>query len=186
MDDSDIITLFWARNEEALTETAQKYGHTLSALAHRILGDPEDGRETVNDTYLRAWEAIPPARPEHLCAYLCRIVRRLSIDRLRRRDAQKRVGESYALTLEELGDCVSGREDPVTEAESRRLTAEIAAFLRTLPEEKRRIFADRYFSLVPIRELAEKNGCSEERIKSLLLRLRRALAVHLEKEGFDL
>ena len=100
MDDSGIITLFWARNEEALTETAQKYGHTLSALAHRILGDPEDGREAVNDTYLRAWEAIPPARPEHLCAYLCRIVRRLSIDRLRRRDAQKRVGESYALTLE--------------------------------------------------------------------------------------
>ena len=74
----------------------------------------------------------------------------------------------------------------MTEAESRRLTAEIAAFLRTLPEEKRRIFVDRYFSLVPIRELAKKNGCSEERIKSLLLRLRRALAVHLEKEGFDL
>ena len=186
MDDSGIITLFWARNEEALTETARKYGHMLFALARRILGDPEDGREAVNDTYLRAWEAIPPARPEHLCAYLCRIVRRIAIDRLRRRDAQKRVGESYALALEELSDCVSGREDPVTEAESRRLTAEIAAFLRTLPEEKRRIFVDRYFALVPIRELAEKNGCSEERIKSLLFRLRRALAVHLEKEGFDL
>ncbi len=186
MDDTAIITLFWARNEEALAETARKYGGMLSALAFRVLGDPEDSRETVNDTYLRAWNAIPPARPERLCPYLCRIARRLAIDRLRRRDAQKRAGESYALALEELSDCVSGREGPESEAEARRLTAEIAAFLRTLPGEKRRIFVDRYFSLVPIRELAKKNGCSEERIKSILFRLRRALADHLQKEGFDL
>ena len=110
MDDTGIISLFWARNEEALAETARKYGSMLSALAFRVLGDPEDSRETVNDTYLRAWDAIPPARPERLCPYLCRIVRRLAIDRLRRRDAQKRAGESYALALEELSDCVSGRE----------------------------------------------------------------------------
>ena len=108
MEDRDIVTLYWQRDQEAIRQTDRQYGRYLSAIAFGILADREDSRETVNDTYLRAWDSMPPHRPQVLATYLGRITRQLSIDRWRARGRAKRGGSQYALSLEELGDCVSG------------------------------------------------------------------------------
>ena len=112
MEDRDIVTLYWQRDEEAIRQTDRQYGRYLSAIAFHILADREDSRETVNDTYLRAWGSMPPHRPQVLATYLGRITRQLSIDRWRTRGRAKRGGSQYALSLEELGDCVSGAATP--------------------------------------------------------------------------
>ena len=108
MEDRDIVTLYWQRDQEAIRQTDRQYGRYLSSIAFGILADREDSRETVNDTYLRAWDSMPPHRPQVLATYLGRITRQLSIDRWRARGRAKRGGSQYALSLEELGDCVSG------------------------------------------------------------------------------
>ena len=112
MEDRDIVTLYWQRDQEAIRQTDRQYGRYLSSIAFGILADREDSRETVNDTYLRAWDSMPPHRPQVLATYLGRITRQLSIDRWRTRGRAKRGGSQYALSLEELGDCVSGAATP--------------------------------------------------------------------------
>ena len=112
MEDRDIVTLYWQRDQEAIRQTDRQYGRYLSSIAFHILADREDSRETVNDTYLRAWDSMPPHRPQVLATYLGRITRQLSIDRWRARGRAKRGGSQYALSLEELGDCVSGAATP--------------------------------------------------------------------------
>ena len=109
MEDRDIVTLYWQRDQEAIRQTDRQYGRYLSSIAFHILADREDSRETVNDTYLRAWDSMPPHRPRVLATYLGHITRQLSIDRWRARGRVKRCGSQYAVSLEELGDCVSGR-----------------------------------------------------------------------------
>lgn len=112
MEDRDIVTLYWQRDQEAIRQTDRQYGRYLSSIAFGILADREDSRETVNDTYLRAWDSMPPHRPQVLATYLGRITRQLSIDRWRARGRVKRGGSQYALSLEELGDCVVRRCHP--------------------------------------------------------------------------
>lgn len=112
MDDDGIIGLYWRRSEEAVLETAVRYGSRCRRVAYNILGNGEDVEECVNDTYLRAWNAIPPARPQQLGAWLCRITRNLALNRLAERRADKRGGGETILALEELADCVSGAEGP--------------------------------------------------------------------------
>ena len=115
MEDRDIVTLYWQRDQEAIRQTDRQYGRYLSSIAFHILADREDSRETVNDTYLRAWDSMPPHRPQVLSTYLGRITRQLSIDRWRARGRVKRGGSQYALSLEELGDCLSGAATPAKE-----------------------------------------------------------------------
>ena len=157
----------------------------LSAIAFHILADREDSRETVNDTYLRAWDSMPPHRPQVLATYLGRITRQLSIDRWRARGRAKRGGSQYALSLEELGDCVSGAATPEEALDLAELGRAIGDYLRTLPLPARRAFLCRYYYADSLAETARVCGISVPAVKSQLYRTRQGLRTYLEKEGFD-
>ena len=186
MEDARIIELYWQRDESAIRETDARYGRFLQTIAYNILADQEDSWECVNDTYLRTWETIPPQRPSAFSAFLAKITRRLSIDRLRRRKAQRRGEGTYALSLEELGDCVSGTDDPVSEAEWQALTEAIESYVKRLHPTARQAFICRYFYIEPLETIALRQGCSVSKVKSLLHRTRQGLRTHLNKEGFAL
>lgn len=184
MEDAQIVSLYWDRDESAIRETETKYGRYLTKIACNILNDVEDSRESVNDTYLAAWDSIPPHRPGILSAYLAKLTRRISIDRFRYRTRDKRMGSEYALSLEELGDCVCGG-DTTQEAVNEKLLADaIGIYLRLLPEDARTAFVGRYYFLDPLKEVAAYCGMSESKAKSLLCRTRVGLKEYLQKEGY--
>lgn len=184
MEDAQIVSLYWDRDESAIRETETKYGRYLTKIACNILNDVEDSRESVNDTYLAAWDSIPPHRPGILSAYLAKLTRRISIDRFRYRTRDKRMGSEYALSLEELGDCVCGG-DTTQEAVNEKLLADaIGIYLRLLPENARTAFVGRYYFLDPLKEVAAYCGMSESKAKSLLYRTRVGLKEYLQKEGY--
>ena len=186
MEDRAIVALFHDRDEAAIEATAQKYGRYLTAIASRILPDPEDCRESVNDVYYRAWESIPPADPPRLGVFLGRIARQIAIDRWRRLRSQKRGEGEYPVALSELEVCHTYGDTSAAEADARLMAEAIGAYLRTLPTETRAIFICRYYDLISVRELAERFHCGESRITTLLQRTRQGLSAHLRKEGFDL
>ena len=184
MEDAQIVSLYWDRDESAIRETETKYGRYLTKIACNILNDVEDSRESVNDTYLAAWDSMPPHRPGILSAYLAKLTRRISIDRFRYRTRDKRMGSEYALSLEELGDCVCGG-DTTQEAVNEKLLADaIGIYLRLLPENARTAFVGRYYFLDPLKEVAAYRGMSESKAKSLLYRTRVGLKEYLRKEGY--
>lgn len=184
MEDAQIVSLYWDRDESAIRETETKYARYLTKIACNILNDVEDSRESVNDTYLAAWDSIPPHRPGILSAYLAKLTRRISIDRFRYRTRDKRMGSEYALSLEELGDCVCGG-DTTQEAVNEKLLADaIGIYLRLLPEDARTAFVGRYYFLDPLKEVAAYCGMSESKAKSLLYRTRVGLKEYLRKEGY--
>ncbi len=185
MEDVAIIDLYWARNENAITETDLKYGSLCRKLAFNILSDHEDSEECVNDTWHRAWNTIPPQRPASLRAYLGRIVRNLSISRLRMRTAQKR-GQNYSLMLSELGDCLPSPHHPDQELDAKELAATISRWLRTLEQEERVLFVRRYWYGDPISDLAREQGLLPNQLTKRMLRLRNKLKQHLEQEGISL
>lgn len=186
MEDEAIVGLYWQRDEAAIRETRTKYGAYLGRIAWQILADREDCEESVSDTYLKAWESMPPQRPSVLATYLGRLTRQLSIDIFRRKNRQKRGGSQYALSLTELEDCLSGGDATGEEVELHLLGESIGRYLRGLPQEARTVFLGRYWFLDPLREIAVCHGMTESKVKSLLYRTRQGLRAHLEKEGFDL
>lgn len=175
MQDDKIVALYWQRDENAIRETEQKYGRYLSRIAHNILPDVEDSREAVNDAYLKAWNSIPPHRPDVLATYLGKITRQLSIDIFRRRNREKRRDSEYALPLSELEECVC--EDNATEQDvDLHLLAEaINTYLRTLTPQARNTFVGRYYYMDSIRKVAAYYGMSESGVESLLFRTRQGL-----------
>jgi len=183
VEDKRIVELFWQRSDDAVAETQRVYGKRLTAQALRILGSAQDAEECVNDALLRAWNAIPPHRPEALGAFLAKIVRGLAIDRLRAREADKRGGGEYLLSLEELSQCVGGTD---TAFEQGALTDAVGEYLRTLSPEARWMFLRRYFDFESIQDIARAANCTQSKVKSTLARARKGLRAHLEKEGFDL
>ena len=186
MDDQRIIALYWAREEEAIAATQEKYGRYLTAVARNILADGEDSRESVNDTYLRAWNSMPPHRPALLQPFLAKITRELAIDRLRARSRQKRGCGEYALTLDELSDVLSGGDVTQEQVDARQLARAISDFLRTLSPTARTVFLCRYFYCDLIRAVADAHGMTPPAVKSLLHRTRVSLRHYLEQEGFSL
>lgn len=185
MEDKAIVALYWQRDQEAIRVTQGKYGAYLSKIAWQILSDREDGEECVNDTYLKAWNSMPIQRPAVLSTYLGKIVRGCAIDRFRHRQRQKRQASEYALSLEELSECLSGG-DATQEAVDLRLLGEaIDAYLRTLPPTARRAFVARYYYMDPIRTVAADQGLGLSQAKSLLRRTRLELREHLRREGFS-
>ncbi len=186
MEDSQIVSLYWERSESAIRETEEKYGRYLTKIACNILADWEDSRESVNDTYLAAWDSMPPHRPSVLSAYLAKLTRRISIDRFRYRTREKRMASEYAVSLEELGDCVSGGNTTEEIVNVRLLADAIGIYLRTQSQEARAAFLGRYYFLDPLKEVAAYLGISESKCKSLLYRTRVGLKEYLEKEGFCL
>lgn len=182
--DSEIVELYWKRDEKAISETKSSYGKYLFKIANNILSDFEDSMESVNDTYYAAWNSMPPQRPSILSTYLGKLTRRISIDIFRKRNREKRRVSEYALSLNELEDCVSGGNTPEEEIEVQLLAKVINEFLRKQPEEARNLFIGRYYFLDSLKDVARYCGVSEGKAKSILFRTRCNLKVHLEKEGF--
>lgn len=183
MEDKQIVDLYWQRSERAVTETQQKYGSYCYAIANRILGDPEDARETVNDTYLGAWNSIPPHKPLVLSTYLGKLTRRYALKRREWQSAQKRGSGETALALEELSGCIPAGDSPQHHVEQRELTASLDRFLNALPVVQRQVFVCRYWYLEPVGDIAVRFGFSRSKVKSMLHRTRKQLKQHLEREG---
>ena len=183
--DEQIVALYWDRNEDAIRETAQKYGAYLSKIAYNVLSDLEDSKECVNDTYLKAWNSMPTHRPSVLSSYLGKIARQLSIDVFRKKHTRKRYASEYALSLSELGDSFSDGSGPEQEVDAALLDEAISTFLRALPEEARDTFIGRYYFFDSLKDVAGYCGMPEARAKSMLYRTRQALKAYLEKEGFE-
>lgn len=186
MEDSAIIDLYWSRDQRAIAETAGKYGSFLHSLVWNILRSRSDAEECVNDTYLRAWNAIPPARPAAFRAWLGRIARNLSLDRWKQARAQKRGGDGMEVLLGELDACVPAPHGTEAALEDRELAALISAFLRKLPAESRIIFLRRYWYGQELRDIAGGLGCGQGKVKSSLFRTRKALRAYLEQEGVSI
>ncbi len=180
MEDFRIVDLFWARNEQALSETEQKYGRLLYSLSYSVLSSREDAEECVNDTYLDAWHAMPTARPTYLGAFLSKITRRISIDRFRTIHREKRGG--LGLVTEELTECIPARGGVPEDYENGRLAEAINRFIASLPTERRVMFIRRYFYTQPIAAIARDMRISESKIKVTLHRVREALRDLLESE----
>lgn len=186
MEDLKIIELFFERKECAIAETERKYGRYLSKIAYNILFDKEDSEECVNDTYMKAWNAIPPQRPKILSTFLGKITRRLAIDVFRKKNAEKRGKSEFASSLSELDECIPDNFSAEKEFEYNLLSENINSFLASLSKENRDIFVCRYFYSDSIKEIASFFGTSESKIKSSLFRSRKILKEQLLKEGFDL
>ena len=183
MEDCEIIELYWQRNQTAISETAEKYGALLGGISWNILRSRSDAEECVNDTYLRAWNAIPPTRPSTLPIWLSRIIRNISLDRWKQLRAKKRGGDQTELLLGELDQCIPAAQGTVKILEDRDTAALISAFLRQLSPEARIIFLRRYWYGMDLERIAAGLGCSRGKVKSSLFRTRQALRAYLEQEG---
>lgn len=186
MEDFEIIGLFWKRSEEAITLAKEKYGRYCLSIALHILKDYEDARECENDTYFKAWNVIPPKKPEMLQAFLGKITRNLSLDRYQMQTAQKRGGGQVLPLLEELMECLPGEDFMSQIPEQMVLTKVLDAFLKKQPKEKRQLFVRRYWYADSIAELAERFGLGESKVKMRLLRMRGELKKELEREDIIL
>ena len=186
MEDEQIVTLFWRRDQEAIVQSQRKYHPYLSKIAYNILHDQEDSQEVVNDTYFKAWQSIPPQRPSKLSIYLGRLTRHGAIDRYRHHTSQKRQGDTYAMCLEELEECCATGQDPQQVLDGKLLAQAISRFLCTLKPQTRAMFLGRYYFLDPLKEVAQYCGVRESKAKSTLFRVRKALRAYLRQEGFDL
>lgn len=183
MEDCEIISRFEQRDEVALFESKQKYGASCLSIANRILGNPEDAEECVQDTWVQAWNSIPPDKPVHLFAYFARITRNFAIDLLRKKKTAKRGGNYGSVTYDELAECLPGGVRPEDELDCKTTAAAISCFLRTLSERDRNLFIRRYFYVQPIQYLAQRYGMSANHVSAVLYRTRGKLAKYLEKEG---
>ena len=183
MEDGKIIDLYWARSQQAITESERKYGPYCHTIARRILDREEDAEECVNDTWLRAWNAMPPQRPRILSAFFGKLIRNLSLDRWRRLRAAKRGGSQVEVALHELEDCLPDARRPDEDLEASETAAIISAFLRRQSETDRALFVRRYFHLEPLDELGVRFGLSAGQVKSRLHRMRGKLKKELEREG---
>ncbi len=182
MQDSKIIELYWQRSESAIAETQTQYGRYCHKIAYNILYSDEDSEECVNDTYVKAWETMPPKRPDSLCAYLGRITRNIALDRYDMQRAQKRSGITE-LALDELGECIPDTEAELPPSEEIALRTAINGFLASLPKRTRIVFMRRYWYMCSIGDIAEDLGMSESNVKVTLLRARERFKQHLEREG---
>lgn len=183
LEDSRIIELYWQRSPDAVSETANKYGAYCFTIAENILHNAEDSEECVNDTWLHAWNVMPPQRPGVLRLFLARITRNLAFDRFRARNAEKRFGGEMTLVLDELAECLGGGAAEA-EFEAEELRECIQRFVRALPERDGNVMARRYFFAEPVAGIARRYGLSENNVMVILSRTRGKLKAHLLKEGY--
>ena len=183
MSDREIIACFFARQENAISATADKYGKYCHAIAYNILFNHLDAEECVNDTYLGAWNSIPPQKPNNLAAYLGKITRNLALNRYKRNSVAKRGSGQVEIALSELENCISDRTNPEREAEDALIVSVINRFLHTRSQKNRNIFIRRYWYLCSIQDIADSYEMSENNVKVILFRMRNELKKLLEKEG---
>ena len=183
MNDEKIVDLYWERTETAIDETAKIYGNYLFTIANNILQNAEDAKECVNDTYLKAWNNIPPVRPAIFQAFLGKITRNLSLNKYKEQRAEKRGGGEADLIYSELEDCISSKNSVEGEYEKGLVTKAINSFLISLRTENRVVFVRRYWYADSVRVIADRLQMSESKVKSMLFRTRKALKTYLENEG---
>ena len=179
MNDQEIIALYFARDEQAIRETDVRYGKTCMQVSMNILRSRPDAEECVNDTYLKTWDSIPPARPASLCSFVCRIVRNLSLNRLKELTAAKR-SRDLTVSFEELEDCI-----PMPDEESPALAEELAAFLKTEGETDRALFVGRYWFACSVEELARRTGLTKRAVHMRIFRTRERLRAYLVERGYS-
>lgn len=185
MDDNKILELYEERNEKAIEQTASKYGKYCMKISFNILSDLSDSEENVNDTYMQAWNSIPPNRPQSLMAYLGKLARNSALNKLKAQNTLKRTAQSTSLSLDELSLCTPSSVHIENETEMAQLSQCISDFLKSQKEDMRNVFVCRYFYCYSIEDIAEKFAFSQSKVKSILLRVRGKLRAHLEKEGYD-
>ncbi|MCD8007165.1 MAG: sigma-70 family RNA polymerase sigma factor [Oscillospiraceae bacterium] len=183
MDDNLIIELYWARSENAISETDKKYGGYLKTISYNILYNREDSLEAVNDTYLKAWDSMPPQKPNVLSAYLGKITRRISLNKRRDKRAEKRGGGEIDLVLDELSENIPSGFSVEQEVDAKALTETLNRFLGSLKETERDMFMRRYWYMDSISDIAAMFGCGESKVKTTLYRTRQKLLAAIESEG---
>lgn len=186
MDDSAIVQLYWDRDKKAIDATSEKYGRYCESIANNILGNREDAEECVNDTYLNAWNSIPPQRPQMLAAYLGKLTRNISLNLYKKNRAKKRGGSHVPLILDELEEVISNSEGPDERYQRKELIDAINSFLKTVPISKRKLFVCRYWYADDIKDIAARFGISESNVSVSLNRLRKKLHSYLLERGFEL
>ena len=190
MEDARIVQMYWDRDEKAIEATAQKYGAYCHSVAYQIVNDDEDAAECVNDTYLKAWDSMPPHRPKILRTFLAKITRNLAFNLYKHHHAEKRGSGQFTLILDELSEVVSGNaqtvDSPETELLHKELLKEIETFLRELPCEKRVMFIRRYWYADGVAQIADRLKTTPNRVSVTLARLRKALHERLSERGYDL
>lgn len=186
MNDDQIVELYFARDERAIAESSAKYGLYCIQIAQRILGHYQDSEETVNDTWLRAWNTIPPQRPQVLKLYLAKITRNLAFSKYRSRTAEKRGGGEIMVALDELAGCVGSGETVDAMLDKAELTDSIERLLRKVSPRDRSVFIRRYFFVESTADIAQRYGLKESNVLMILARVRKKLKEHLIKEGYRL
>ncbi len=184
MCDEEIVSLFFYRDENAIKALEDKYGKGLKNISYRILFDEEDAKECVNDAYMNTWNSIPDARPKSLFAYVGRIVRNLSINRLKKKETQKRGGDDTTLLLSELEGCISSDKRVEDEIEYKELAKVISEFLKSVKAEHRMIFVERYWYAKTIKDIAKDYKMSARKVEAILYRLRNKLREALIERGY--
>lgn len=182
--DEKLLRMFQARDEQALQAASVQYGKLCRTMAYRILGDRQDAEECANDVLLKLWNAIPPAEPRSLTAFVSGITRNLALDRLSARRTAKRGGGEMETALDELAPYLVSDEDLEARLDTIALQEAMARFLRSLPKEQRMIFLSRFYSMQPIAEIAEAHGSTVGRVKMILKRTKEKLRTYLKEEGF--
>lgn len=184
MDDKEIVELYWQRNEQAIKETADKYGAYCRKISLNILSDLSDSEENVNDAYMQAWLSIPPHKPDSLMAFLGKLTRNLALNRYKAINAKKRLWNQFAISLDELSDCTPSNIMVEQEVEIAELGKSISSFLYSQKEDIRNVFICRYFYCDSVEEISDRFGYSQSKIKSMLMRARIRLKSYLKKEGY--
>ena len=183
MDDKSIVDLFWQRNEQAISKTAEKYEPYLRSIAFRILGDPSDTEECVNDTYFSLWKTIPPTIPTILKSFVAKITRNKAINMYEKKTASKRSNGQMEVSIDELTECFASSDDAQSKVERQETIAAINEFLEGLDKNKRIYFVQRYWYMTPIKEIAAKNNISEGSLKTMLSRIRADLKKFITARG---
>ena len=184
MSDEQIVELYWQRDEQAIKETDIKYKSFLLSVAMNIVHDMCDSEECLNDTYIGAWNAIPPARPVALQAFLGAIMRKTAIDRFRANNRQKRIASEFTVSLSEIEDFIADDGDMTAEIETKELAKSISNFVRSLPDRQMFIFVSRYYIADPISTISKELGCSVSTVKREIEAIKIGLKKHLDSEGY--
>ncbi len=182
--DEKIIELYFKRDERAITETDAKYRKFLFSIAYNILHDTCDCEECLNDTYKDTWNSIPPARPSLLQAFLAAIMRRTAIDLYKTKTRQKRISSEFTVSLSEIEDFISNKDDTFSSVDEKELGRVISDFLRSLSQRRMYIFMSRYYIFRPINEISKLLGCSESTVNKEIAAIKKQLKEKLEKEGY--
>lgn len=184
MEDRQIVDLYWARSERAITETDKKYGRYCHYIAYQILADDLDAEEIVNDTYLKTWNTVPPKYPDPLKTYVGMISNQLALNRYDEKTAAKRGGGKMPLIFHELDECLADEEENIDIAEAVVLRDLLNRFIWSLPKKTRNIFVRRYWYASSLTEIAKEYGMKESAVAMLMFRTRQKLREFLQKEGF--